>query len=128
LARAPGLYRPLGSERAFSRVDRHDESTAFAFIKWETTSPEVTATFAQLVANLPQLKKVPSFPLANDSRFRVFINEASSANAHVWPQLPYSTEYGVRLCQAQQSALLGTTTAAKAMGSLQTTMESSASS
>jgi len=105
-----------------------DPSAAFAFIKWETTSPEVTATFAQLVANLPQLKKLPSFPLANDPRFQVFINEANSANAHVWPQLPYSTEYGVRLCQAQQSALFGTTTAAKAMGSLQSTMESSASS
>jgi len=105
-----------------------DPSAAFAFIKWETTSPEVTATFAQLVANLPQLKKVPSFPLANDPRFQVFINEANSSNAHVWPQLPYSTEYGVRLCEAQQSALLGTTTAAKAMGTLQSTMESSASS
>ncbi|HMK97287.1 MAG TPA: ABC transporter substrate-binding protein [Acidimicrobiales bacterium] len=105
-----------------------DPSAAFAFIKWETTSPEVTATFAQLVANLPQLKKVPSFPLANDARFRVFINEANSANAHVWPQLPYSTEYGVRLCEAQQAALLGNSTAVQALGSLQTTMESSASS
>jgi maltose-binding protein MalE len=105
-----------------------DPSAAFAFIKWETTNAEVTATFAQLVGNLPQLKTVPSFPLAKDARFHVFINEADSANAHVWPQLPYSTEYGVRLCQAQQSALLGTTTAAQAMGSLQSTMESSASS
>jgi ABC-type glycerol-3-phosphate transport system substrate-binding protein len=105
-----------------------DPSAAFAFIKWETTNPQVTATFAQLVANLPQLQKVPAFPLANDARFRVFIDEANSANAHVWPQLPYSTEYGVRLCQAQQAALFGNSTPAKALASLQTTMESSASS
>jgi multiple sugar transport system substrate-binding protein len=105
-----------------------DPSAAFAFIKWETTNPQVTATFAQLVANLPQLKAVPSFPLAKDARFQVFIKEANSANAHVWPQLPYSTEYGVRLCQAQAAALYGNTTAAHAMGSLQTTMESAASS
>ncbi len=104
-----------------------DPSAAFAFIKWETTNPQVTATFAQLVANLPQLQKVPAFPLANDARFRVFIDEANSANAHVWPQLPYSTEYGVRLCQAQQAALFGNSTPAKALASLQTTMESSAS-
>ena len=105
-----------------------DASAAFAFIKWETTNPQVTATFAQLVANLPQLKTVPSFPLAKDARFQVFINEASSSNAHVWPQLPYSTEYGVRLCEAQADVIYGKTTSAKAMGSLQSTMESEAAS
>jgi multiple sugar transport system substrate-binding protein len=103
-------------------------TAAFAFIKWETTNPEVTATFAQLVANLPQLKQVPNFPLANDARFRVFINEADSQNAHVWPQLPYSTQYGVQLCEAQADAIYGKTTAAQAMDSLQTQMESAAAS
>ena len=53
--RPPGRVRPIGRVR---------------FIKWETTSPQVTATFAQLVANLPQLKKVPSFPLATTPAFR----------------------------------------------------------
>lgn len=103
-----------------------DPAAAFAFIKWETTNPQVTATYAQLVANLPQLKVVPSFPLANDARFRIFINEADSQNAHVWPQLPYSTQYGVQLCEAQADAIYGKTTAAQAMDSLQTTMESAA--
>jgi multiple sugar transport system substrate-binding protein len=103
-----------------------DPQAAFAFIKWETTNPQVTATFAQLVANLPQLGKVPSFPLAKDARFQVFIKEADSHNAHVWPQLPFSTEYGVRLCQAQADALYGKSTAAQALDSLQTTMVSEA--
>jgi len=103
-----------------------DPAAAFAFIKWETTNSQVTATFAQLVANLPQLKTVPNFPLAKDARFQLFIKEADSSNAHVWPQLPYSTEYGVRLCQAQSAALYGKSTPAQAMGSLQTTMESAA--
>jgi multiple sugar transport system substrate-binding protein len=105
-----------------------DPAAAFAFIKWETSNPQVTATFAQLVANLPQLKTVPNFPLAKDPRFQLFIKEADSSNAHVWPQLPYSTEYGVRLCQAQSAALYGKSTPAQAMASLQTTMKSASGS
>lgn len=103
-----------------------DPTAAFDFIKWETTNASVTAKFAQLVANLPQLKKVPNFPLAKDSRFQIFIHEANSDNAHVWPQLPYSTEYGVKLCEAQSTALYGKTSAASALKSLQSTMESAA--
>jgi multiple sugar transport system substrate-binding protein len=103
-----------------------DPAAAFDFIQWETTNSTVTARFAQLVANLPQLKKVPNFPLAKDPRFQVFIKESNSANAHVWPQLPYSTEYGVKLCEAQSDALYGKASAASALKSLQSTMESAA--
>ncbi len=95
---------------------------AFDFIRYETTSPQVTATFAQLIQNLPQLKQVPSFPLANDPNFQVFIKEADSSNAHVWPQLPFSTEYGTKLCEAQQAALYGKMTPQQALDNLQSQM------
>ncbi len=97
-------------------------AAAFDFIRYETTSPTVTATFAQLIQNLPQLKQTPSFPLANDPNFQVFIKEANSTNAHVWPQLPFSTEYGVKLCEAQQAALYGKSTPQAALDNLQSQM------
>ena len=97
-------------------------AAAFDFIKYETTSPQVTATFAQLIQNLPQLQQVPSFPLASDPNFQVFIKEANSSNAHVWPQLPFSTEYGVKLCEAQQAALYGKATPQQALSTLQAAM------
>ncbi len=104
---------PAGSKHA---------AAAFDFIRYETTNPQVTATFAQLIQNLPQLKQTPSFPLASDPNFQVFINEANSTNAHVWPQLPFSTEYGTKLCEAQQAALYGKSTPQAALDTLQSQM------
>lgn len=97
-------------------------NAAFKFIQWETTNPQVASTFATLVYNLPQLKNVPNFKLASDPRFRVFMQEADSANAHVWPQLPISTEYGVKLDEAQDAVLYGQETAKSALDGLQQTI------
>ena len=104
---------PAGSKHA---------AAAFDFIRYETTNPQVTATFAQLIQNLPQLKQTPSFPLASDPNFQVFIDEANSTNAHVWPQLPFSTEYGTKLCEAQQAALYGKSTPQATLDNLQSQM------
>jgi multiple sugar transport system substrate-binding protein len=92
---------------------------AFDFIAWETTNVDVTNNFAATVNNLPQLKSSPGFKLASDPNFKVFIDEAGSENAHVWPQLPYSTEYQVKMCEAQQSALYGEKTPQQALDDLQ---------
>jgi multiple sugar transport system substrate-binding protein len=92
---------------------------AFQFIAWEATNPQVTATFAQLVANLPQLRHVPSFPWENDPRFRLFMQEAAGPNAHVWPQLTVSTQYGVALGQAEQEATIGGMSAKAALEQVQ---------
>lgn len=91
---------------------------AFDFIKWETTNPQLTSTFANLVANLPQLKTVPSFPLEQNAAFDVFIKNAATGNVHSWPQLANSTEYATKLCQAQQSTIFGQETPAQALTSL----------
>ena len=95
---------------------RPDPSAAFAFIKWETTNPQVTATFAQLVANLPQLKKVPSFPLAKDARFQVFINEASSPTPTFGLSCPTPRSTGCACARPKQSALFGNTTCGQGDG------------
>ena len=97
-------------------------NAAFQFIKWETTNAQVASTFATLVYNLPQLKNVPNFSLANDPRFKVFMQEANSPNAHVWPQLPVSTEYGIKLDEAQDAVVYGKTSASSALNQLQTTI------
>jgi multiple sugar transport system substrate-binding protein len=80
---------------------------AFDFIRWETTNTQLTSEFANLVANIPQLQHVPSFPLESDARFQVFEQESKSRNAHTWGQSQISSQYSTQLCQAQDSALIG---------------------
>jgi multiple sugar transport system substrate-binding protein len=93
---------------------------AFNFIQWETTNPKVTATFANLVYNLPQLKKVPAgFTLTRDPRFKLFMNEANSPNAHVWAQAPNATEYGIKLAEAEESTVYGKSSPTSALSGLQ---------
>lgn len=82
-----------------------DPKAAFDFIAWETTNPKVTAMFANTVANIPQLKKVPSFPLEKDKLFDLYVKEAGAPQAHVWPQGPKSSAYATDLCEAQSAAL-----------------------
>jgi multiple sugar transport system substrate-binding protein len=101
---------PAGSKNA---------AAAFDFISWETTNPTLTASFAQEINALPQLKTVPDFANLHDPNFQVFLNEANSSNAHVWPQLSFSTEYSVKLCEAQAAALYGTKTPQQALDDLQ---------
>jgi multiple sugar transport system substrate-binding protein len=79
---------------------------AFAFISWLTTNAQVTAQFSDIVANVPQLTTVPAFKLQQDPLFELYVDEANSPQAHVWPQSATSTTYGTLLCQAQESALL----------------------
>lgn len=91
---------------------------AFDFIKWLSTNPQLASSFANLVANLPQLKNVPSFPLEKNAGFDFFIRNGASSHVHVWPQLPISSEYATKLCQAQQSAIFGQTSPSQALSSL----------
>ena len=88
---------PIGTKHA---------QEAFDFIAWLTTNASVTAEFSDLVANVPQLRKVPAFKLQQDPLFQLYVDEANSPQAHVWPQSANSTTYGTLLCQAQESALL----------------------
>ncbi|MCL6547814.1 MAG: ABC transporter substrate-binding protein [Alicyclobacillus sp.] len=98
---------------------------AFDFIAWETTNPKVTAQFATLVNNLPQLKDVPGFKLAKDPRFKVFMDEAASPNAHAWPQTAVSGEYTSKLAQAESDVLLGKQSPATALQQLNESINSS---
>jgi multiple sugar transport system substrate-binding protein len=91
---------------------------AFDFIKWETTNAQLASSYANLVSNLPQLKNVPSFPLEKNAGFDFFIQNGASDHVHVWPQLPVSSEYATKLCQAQQSAIFGQTSPSQALASL----------
>jgi multiple sugar transport system substrate-binding protein len=91
---------------------------AFDFIKWETTNAQLASSYANLVANLPQLKNVPPFPLEKNAGFDFFIRNGASSHVHVWPQLPISSEYQTKLCQVQQSALFGQASPSQALASL----------
>lgn len=89
---------------------------AFDFIKWETTNPNLATSFANTVYNLPQLTSaaLPSYPDAG-----LFAAEAKSANAHVWPQTPYSTTYQTDLCTAEGDTTAGRVSPAAALNTLQ---------
>lgn len=91
---------------------------AFDFIKWLTTDAQLTSSFANLVANLPQLKNVPSFALQKNPGFDFFIQNGASDHVHVWPQLPVSSEYQTKLCQAQDSAIFSQAAPSQALSSL----------
>ena len=91
---------------------------AFDFIKWETANVQLASSFANLVANLPQLKSVPSFPLEKNAGFDFFVRNGASDHVHVWPQLPTSSEYATKLCQAQQAAIYGQQSPSQALASL----------
>lgn len=80
---------------------------AFDFIAWETSTPSVTAKFANTVANIPQLASVPRFSLEKDKLFDLYVKEAGSPQAHVWPQNSTSSTYATDLCNAQSAALVG---------------------
>ena len=82
-------------------------AAAFAFISWLTTNKLLSSQFSDAVANLPQLKSVPSFALEKDPRFRVFMQEAAAKTAHEWGQSAISSQYTTQLCQAQDSVLIG---------------------
>lgn len=79
---------------------------AFDFIKWETTNREETAKFSNDIANIPQLKNVPSFPLLRNPDFAEYVKIANGSGAHSWVQTPHSTTYGTNICKAQDAALL----------------------
>jgi spermidine/putrescine-binding protein len=93
---------------------------AFDFISWEATNPMITAKFANTVANVPQLVKVPHFALESDPLFRLYEQEANSPQAHVWQQSGNSSTYATELCQAQSSALVGGKTAQAALSTVAT--------
>jgi multiple sugar transport system substrate-binding protein len=79
---------------------------AWEFIKWLTTNQEVTSSFSDLVANIPQLKDAPKTSLMNDPRFSVFIDMASSEKARAFPKLSNSSEYATKLTDVENQVLL----------------------
>ncbi len=79
---------------------------AFDFIKWETTNAQETATFSNDVANIPQLKSVPSFALESDPLFAEYVKIAAGTGAKSWTQTATSSTYGTNLCQAQDASNL----------------------
>lgn len=96
---------------------------AFEFIKWETTNSKLTAEFASLVINLPQLKHVPQTPLFKNPNFQVFVHEANNPDAHQLPQNAISSQFTTNLGNAEQAALLGKQTPQKALIALQGTTQ-----
>jgi multiple sugar transport system substrate-binding protein len=105
----------LDSNPQFIPRGAKDAQAAFNFIAWETTNASVTAEFANTVANIPQLKVTPSFKLKSDPLFDLYVKEAESPQAHVWPQSSDSSTYETDLCEAQSAALVGGKTATAAL-------------
>lgn len=88
---------------------------AFDFIKWETTNGAETAKFSNAVANIPQLKSVPSFDLLKRPYYATYVKIANGAGAKSWIQTKSSTTYGTNLCAAQDASLLTGVSPAKAL-------------
>lgn len=93
---------------------------AYDFISWESTNAKETATFSNTVANIPQLAKVPSFPLLSDKNFAEYVTIAHGSGAHPWIQTANSSTYGTNICQAQDAALLNGTSPAAALAAVKT--------
>jgi len=108
----------LDSNPQFIPAGSKNTQAAFDFIEWETTTPSVTATFANTVANVPQLAKVPAFSLQKDPLFQLYVTEAATPQAHTWTLSSTSSAYGTDICQAEQSALLSGTSAQSALNSV----------
>jgi ABC-type glycerol-3-phosphate transport system substrate-binding protein len=98
---------------------------AFDFIAYETTNAAATAKFANTVANIPQLKKTPSFALESDPLFDLYVKEAESPQAHVFPLSSDSSTYQTAICEAQSAALVGGKTPAAALGAVSSQLHSS---
>ena len=113
----------LDSNPQFIPKGSKNAQAAFNFIAWETTDPSVTAQFANTVANIPQLKKTPSFGLESDKLFDLYVKEAGSPQAHVWPQSANSSTYQTAICEAQSGALVGGKTAGAALRAVSTQLE-----
>jgi len=113
----------LDSNPQFIPKGSKNAQAAFNFIAWETTDPSVTAQFANTVANIPQLKKTPSFGLESDKLFDLYVKEAESPQAHVWPQSANSSTYQTAICEAQSGALVGGKTAGAALRAVSTQLE-----
>ena len=82
------------------------QQEAFDFIAWETSNAQEAATFSNAVANIPQLKDVPDFPLKSDPIFAEYIKIASTPQARSWTKTATSSTYGTNLCQAQDASVL----------------------
>jgi multiple sugar transport system substrate-binding protein len=93
---------------------------AFDFIAWETSNAEETAKFSNDVANIPQLKIVPDFPLKQDALFAQYIKIASGPGARSWIQSASSSAYGTDLCHAQDASLLTGTNPQSALKAIKT--------
>ena len=105
----------LESNPQFIPRGAKNAQAAFDFIRWETTNASVAARFANTVANIPQLKSTPRFKLQSDPLFNLYVKEAASPQAHVWPQSANSSTYQTALCEAQSAALVGGKSASAAL-------------
>lgn len=79
---------------------------AWKFISWLTTNKDISSKFANLVANIPQLKDAPATELFKDDRFAKFIDLAASDSARVFPKIAVSSEYNLKLIDVENRALL----------------------
>lgn len=99
--------------------DSPNPRLAWEFIRFETTQAKLDARFASLVDNLSQLKNSPPTNWTKSAGYRLFQQEANSSNAHVFPALPYRTEYETDISNTQTAIQEGTASPQKAMNALQ---------
>ena len=93
---------------------------AFDFIKWETTNAQEASIFSNDVANIPQLKSVPSFALEKNPLFAEYVKIAAGSGAKSWTQTANSSAYGTNLCQAQDASNLNGTDPLAALKAVKT--------
>jgi multiple sugar transport system substrate-binding protein len=104
-------FIPTGSKNA---------QAAFDFIKWESTNATEAATFSNAIANIPQLKSVPSYALLSDANYKKYVGIANGTGARSWVQTANSSTYGTNLCQAQDAVLLNNVDPERALAGVKT--------
>lgn len=99
--------------------DAPNPALAWKFIRFETTQVKLDSQFAALVDNLSQLKQVTPNAWTRSSGYQLFLKLSESKNAHVFPQLPFTTQYLTAIQNAQTAVEHGTKTPKQALNQVQ---------
>ncbi len=83
---------------------------AWELLKFMGFNADVASAFAQVVANPCQLRDHPQFELEKDPRFEWFVKQQELPSQKIWPRLPVSQSYFIKLNDAEQAVLLGQAT------------------
>lgn len=98
-----------------------NSTEAWEFMKFMSFDKDACSAFAQILGNPCQLLNHPEFELEKDPRFAWFVEQQSLPSQKVYPRLPVSQSYFIKLAEAEQAVLYGQITPEDALN--QVTLE-----